>query len=322
MQRFQRVLVNLNNDESDQKLITYLKSFVEEANSIYVEFMHVVDGNDQPSLIENKHLRTSKSIDFIYTQLLALIEKNFEGIRSPQYKLTVVTGSPVWEILKASLYGNFDLIVIEKDDHNFLVSEKIARKSPCAVLLMSPTATPQYRKILVPVDFSELSIVCVEIATHLTMQRNINRVFLFHSVEGGVVRSIYSRTEPEIEKEFKKIAHEKMAVLKEDLSSNPVTYESYVDSDFASWKGISRFCDQLDPDLIILGSRGVGSKSHVLLGGTQNSSCGSAITLYFSTNQKGPERHFLNNSYPLKLNFSTLNEFFFIFFFSRIIILL
>lgn len=202
---------------------------------------------------------------------------------------TVRTGKVADEINEVARVRSAGLIAIATRGytgmkHAFLGSttERVVRSAPCPVLVVrenEPASakerarrgrTPlQFRKILVPVDFSENSRLGLEYALRFAAEFRASLV-IFHSVLAMpyVLGDEYiAREMPDLITNQQEYANEEMEKLRKKVSGKP----GDIETEIAFGSPVERITDYVakkDIDLIIISTHGRSGLQRVLIGST------------------------------------------------------
>ncbi len=127
------------------------------------------------------------------------------------------------------------------------------------------SAAPQYRRILVPLDHTELDQMAV---THATAMARIYgaKIYLLH-VEEGVTSQIYGGASSTAEVELGEQYLERIA---ESLRVQGFSVETTISHSTSPTKEIIRFAREMNPDLLIMGAHGHGGLKDLIFGNTIN----------------------------------------------------
>lgn len=123
-----------------------------------------------------------------------------------------------------------------------------------------------FRKILVPVDFSDHSARAVEVARELAKAFGAKLVLLHcYQVNPGAV-SPYGIVLPEgFDREVREAAARRLEEWRQEASADGLDVEARLSSTFPSM-GISDAASEEKVDLVVMGTRGLSGLKHVLLG--------------------------------------------------------
>jgi nucleotide-binding universal stress UspA family protein len=198
-------------------------------------------------------------------------------------------GRPFHEICDLARKSDIDLIVISTRGNTGLkhlilgsTAERVVRYSPCPVLVVrrraetkkgsreaGPPRTPAFRKIFVPIDFSECSMKGLAYAKTLA-QRFGSTLVLFHSVhvEYYVSNDEYARYDfPLLMQQCEGAAREQMSELVRKTDWEGIKVETELEIGHAG----ERICDcaqDRQADLIVTSTHGTIGLKHILVGST------------------------------------------------------
>jgi manganese transport protein len=127
------------------------------------------------------------------------------------------------------------------------------------------TAAPVYRRILVPLDHTDLDRLAVSHAVAMSHLYGA-KVYLLH-VEEGVTSQVYGQESSTAEVEAGEAYLENIA---ESLRKQGVTVETAISHSLSPKKEIVRYAHEIAPDLVIMGAHGHGGLKDLIFGNTIN----------------------------------------------------
>src|SRR5205809_1891580 len=193
-------------------------------------------------------------------------------------------GRPFEEICRLAQKIDIDLIVIATRGNTGLkhlvlgsTAERVVRYSPCPVLIVRGSDSKQksgqqlamFRKILVPVDFSDCSMKGLGYAKALAREFKA-KLILLHSIalEYYVASDEYARYDlPRLLDQIDKAAQQQMRDLVQYRNWNGIAVETSIQIGHAG-KQICTEASDRKADLIALSTHGRTGFKHVLLGST------------------------------------------------------
>lgn len=149
-------------------------------------------------------------------------------------------------------------------------AERIANRSSRAVLMVRQLPHEPYRRVLVPVDFSDWSRASIEIARQVAPEAAL---VLMHAVElpyegklrlAGVAHSVVQRYRDEAQAEAQRRLRDLAAET--GLAAGPVRMVTPSGAD--SWMLIVQQEQEHDCDLVVIGRQGRNALEELLLGST------------------------------------------------------
>jgi nucleotide-binding universal stress UspA family protein len=203
---------------------------------------------------------------------------NQYSIELPRENIHAVTGKPFDEICRLARDLNIDLIIIATRGNAGLkhlllgsTAEHVVRYSPCPVLVVRDSqrsrAVADFRKILVPTDFSECSMKGLAYAKAFAKQFK-SRLVLLNSAhfQYYVASDEYGRYDmPQLLKYAETSAREQMHGLVGKTDWNGLEVEMSLQSGHPG----QQICDcakDSDVDLIVTSTHGTTGFRHLLLG--------------------------------------------------------
>ncbi|HEX6019805.1 MAG TPA: universal stress protein [Burkholderiaceae bacterium] len=189
----------------------------------------------------------------------------------------LVAGHPVEAVTRQAEQLQADLLVTGTRGAGFLrgvvvgsTAERIAKRSRRPVLMVRQTAHEQYRRVLVPVDFSPWSAGAIDLAASAAPQGTL---VLMHAVvlpyEGklrlaGVADSVVARYREQAQREA--LQHLQQLVERSGLPAQRL-HTTVVDG-ADPWMLIAQQEQEHDCDLIVIGKHGRQVLEDLLLGST------------------------------------------------------
>lgn len=197
--------------------------------------------------------------------------------------IRAIKGRPFEEICRVAQEIDIDLIVIATRGNTGLrhfvigsTAERVVRYSHCPVLVVrgrdaqkKPAQVATFRKILVPVDFSDCSTKGLDQALALAGEFKA-KLILLHSValQYYVAADEYARYDlPLLLQQTGKVAKEQMRDLVQQTNWNGVEVETSIQIGHAGEQVCAEAGDR-KTDLIVISTHGRTGFEHVLLGST------------------------------------------------------
>ena len=223
----------------------------------------------------------------IKQQLRTAVEEQ-RNLFSPGTSVQCVVrqGSLIPELLRLLAQKSVDLFCLGRrpaKEHDLLSDAAMAlvHKATCSVLVVPSGTEPTYNRILVPVDFSDHSREALEVACALARARPGVSLLLLHvySVPQGWHKSPHS---------YEEFA----AIMRGHAERHGKEYLRTVDNRDIPWLmryewgeqvpwTILGVADEIDADLIVLGSHGRTRPAGVLLGHVADTVCRGQHALSF-----------------------------------------
>ena len=273
-----RVLTTTDFSEESRSGVRYAVGLSEKLGAA-VTMLHVIEPPSRLSGVESVILaREDTEVATLARKQLATLAKR-ESKSDMAITLTVRTGKAFNEIVGAAVEAEADLIVIATHgytgvEHALLGStaERVVRHAPCSVLSvptqMGKASTFRIKKILIPMDFSDLSKAAMPWATFLAEQFKAE-VVLLHVVEKFPIdylmgRELTSHTIVPLVKQAEADLERATADLAKafNLKMSAVVREGKPHVEICETAKV------LGADLIVLTTHGYTGLKHVWLGST------------------------------------------------------
>jgi nucleotide-binding universal stress UspA family protein len=277
-----RILVPIDFSPESIKTLRYTKRLAECFNA-KLHLVHVV--TPPPTLMPERRLGLPLNLtqDLAANATKRLRQTATEFSLSSRKGYTVRVGTVVDEISEVARTTRAELIAISTRGYTGLkraflgsTTESLVRNAPCPVLVVrekedtKPRKAPlRFRKILVPLDFSEASRLGLEYALSFAQEFDA-RLVLFHSVfvSGYVLATRYTANQmPALIGNQQDYAREEMEELREAISRKGGKVETKV-AIGAPVEQIGNYVRKAGVDLIITSTHGRSGLSRVFIGST------------------------------------------------------
>jgi nucleotide-binding universal stress UspA family protein len=272
-------------DLSDESLagVRYAVAFAEKLSAA-VALVHVIEPTSRMAGMEAVALARDDSelTALARAQLKALTERESEDDLSPTF--FVRTGTPFHEIATAARERTADLIVIATRGYTGAkrvllgsTAERVVRHAPCSVLTVPARTTPtrtgktppfKLKKILVPIDFSNISKNSLPLATFLAVRFDAELILL-HVVQKLPIDYLLGRElMNEMITPLMKQAEADLERMAGSLRKATGVNVSAVVRDGTPFEEICHAAETFGADLIVLTTHGYTGLKHVWLGST------------------------------------------------------
>lgn len=272
MYRYKNIMVSLGLDEHDEKLIRYAGFISRMAKSHEVSFVYVSDSFDIPDEIKRIYPEiVSPKGTAAENRMKDLVGQYFEGDDHTRIRFRALEGPQLGTLISCTREYDIDLLIVghqaDEPAANNSLSEKLARKAFCSVLIIPENARVNLDKILVAVDFSDQSRSALEVGCAFARAAGLDDIHILNTYR---IPKGYYKTGKSLE-EFDGImlenAKSKLRALLPRADLQSVGIKPYFKRTRNVVDGIRNFSDKLDADLIIVGSRGrSGDIAAILLG--------------------------------------------------------
>jgi len=233
-----------------------------------LQLLHVVD-DDRPAGVVERESRQALS-------LLQAMAVDMPGESGKEPMSIVKVGDPFQEIVQAATDNDADLIVMGSHRRRILrdifvgtTIERVMRTGHLPVLMVNTEPKGSYRRVVVATDMSEASANALSTARSLGLLEGayVSLVHAFEPLAKGMM--IYANIEREkIEEHVAREASEtrhKLAEFFKELQLGDLRYDLRL-VEGPTFRTIKEFVDKEQPDLLVIGTRGLSGVKRVLLG--------------------------------------------------------
>lgn len=262
-----KIIVCLDHTDMDQALIKNACSISKIAGTTQITFLNVIREFNMPEAVlkEFPHL-IDKALDERKEEINTLIEKYFKC--DVPTKIMVRQGGETKEILKAADEIKSDLIILgKKKVSDSVLSTRVARRSPCNLLIIPEGTELKFDKIFIPVDFSDYSSLSLKRTLMLT-EKLKSKIYLQNVYQVPSSYRYSGKTYQEFAEIMKGHASKDLEVLikkveKQDQELIPVCS---LDKDGKIVDLVIKEAKKKNVDLIVMGAKGRTTTSALFIG--------------------------------------------------------
>ena len=272
MYRYEKLMVAMNLDDHDVLLIKCAGFISRMARSSEVYFVHVSDTFKIPEEIKKLYPQIVTPMDQAARERMEQsVKSHFSGYEKTATRFEAFEGQVLGNLIKCSKKYDIDLVIaghyLDKAAKGSCLSEKLARKAFCSVMVVPENARIRFEEILVAVDFSENSLGALDVGTAFAKasgQGTINIINTYEVPEGYYKTG---KSFDEFAQIMEKNAEQRLENLldRADLKGIDTRPAFQLNSDVVD--GILKYADEMDAQLIVVGARGrSGDIAAILLG--------------------------------------------------------
>jgi len=272
MKFFSKAMIGLDLTEMDDILIKKTAVFIKFLGIEKCYFLHVAKNLEVPKEILDQYPNlvspTDESIELIVKNKL----KEFNFPEEIETEVFVEEGGhPLDTFLRWAKLKDVDLIIMGRKDNlvgNGVLADGVAKKAPCSILLVQELRPIKFpKKILIPTDFSTHNHIIYEFGEWISQKLDAELVPMHiyevphgYSKTGKTFEEFSEIMKENAQNDFKKFIHKynhpdlQCALVRAD-GKNPGTL-------------ILEYAQEIDADMILLGSRGRTTSAAILLGST------------------------------------------------------
>ncbi len=265
MYAIRKLLITLDMSAMDDSLIPYGFRVASLMDSEEVILMHVLtpkslskhgDGKAIEQIIQEK-INPHKSILLSHTKV----------------QIALPSGDPLTEMMTLSKKESIDMLVVGRKnivEGTGETSRKLARRALCSILRVPENASAEFKRILIPIDFSEYSVNAIERAIDFSKRMKGVEIICLNIFElpkgylssGKSVEEFAEIMETNARKRYKHF------MKQFDAQNVNIRAKFQLDRHGAKAKIISNIALVENANIIVMGSRGRTSMAAALLGST------------------------------------------------------
>lgn len=272
---FNRILVGLDISETDLSLIKYVSWLSKKIKPSHIYFIHVeknLESYEMASQLGHEDKKAFVPLDEKREkQMRTEVNNYFSKSENIQIDFEIVEGEPLHEILHWAMIKKADLIILGKKTKEKgigLITERLARKAPCSLMIIPEDSKEQLKQIHIPIDFSEHSNISVKTGIALATHSTSEQITCQHiyNVPLGYYKT--GKTFEEVAEIMKENAKKKFETFITNIDKNniPVVCEFTLEAEKDTVDCIIDFSKSIQSDLLIIGSKGRTNTSVMLLG--------------------------------------------------------
>ncbi len=261
MYAIQKLLISLDMSAMDDCLIPYSLKVASITEVEEVIFMHVL--KDKSSQAKKKKAAIEHKIESFTHSLHS----------NTKIRIELLKGDPLNEMMNLAKKEEIDLLVVGRKnivEGTGETSRKLSRRALCSILRVPENAKPEFKKILIPIDFSEYSQLALTRALEFAQkEKNVEIICLnIYELPKGYLQS--GKTLDEFAEIMEENAKKRYQYFIRDFETKGVHIKAkfQLDKNNVKAKIISNIALVEGADLIMMGSRGRTNMAAALLGST------------------------------------------------------
>lgn len=263
MYPIKKVLVGLDFSELDVTLVKFAAFIAKTSPTTDICFVNVIRYNKVPKDILEKfpELEKASSVDQI-NKMQEVVNQHLDPALNVNLKFITKQGQAAKKIFKVSKEEEIDLVVIGRKSTlkgSGVLSQRLARRIECSLLIVPEACEPKLQKVLVPSDFSDLSTIAMEEAIAISLRRNAQVEVICQNVYTVPVGYHYTgKTYDEFAKIMEKNAQSAFYqwINKIDTKGVKINAIYSLDSDEDPVEDIFQMAQETAVDSVIIGAKG------------------------------------------------------------------
>lgn len=273
MYQIKKLIVCLDQSALDATLVSFA-SFISKVNQTKkIYFTNVIRNLNIPKdvLEEFPHL-IDNMVEERKAQMKEVVEMNFDKNEDVEFSYVVKEGQLSKKILKLAHEKSADMILVGRKvtlPGTGVVSQRLARRASCSLLIIPENAQPKMERLLVPSDFSDYSKDAMEEAVMIVEKYGGNTEIVCQNVftvpsgyhfTGKSYQEFTAIMLMHAEINFKKFIRK---IDTKNIKINPVYTQ---DEDDDPVEDILSKAKEIDADAIIIGAKGRTAATALFIG--------------------------------------------------------
>lgn len=280
MNPIKNILVCLDITRTDEDLMTFAKFMLKnspEAEKVY--FINVLKHFHLPSEIKKDFPDLEGNlIESRTKKVKEIIDKEFEMESEIDKEIIVVTGSGLKTVLKAVDEKKIDLVVLgRKTDGSGtgVLTQRMTRRCPVTMIIIPEGSSKKIskesnRRILVPIDFSDYSMLAIKRAVDIAKNYKDTEIFCQHVYSVPTGYHYTGKSHDDFAKIMEQNARKRFRKFIEGCDCNGVKLsEIYtLDDNENIVEDMHNYAKEINATGIIFGSKGMTATTSFFLGST------------------------------------------------------
>ena len=249
--------MGLDGKSSDAIILQHISKIKDTFEIQKIYFVHIAEDLNPPKSSKLLYAEHLAPIDENIRKILIQdLEEEFKNLNDLEYEIIVKDGNPGEELIQLIEMKQIDLLVLGRKPKPGITyfSRQLASQAPCSVIFVPKSGHREYKKILVPMDFSSNAKQVLEKAISYQDEHESTEIIPvhFYSIPSG-----YSKTGKSYG-EYSEIMRKNAERKFKDLT--PITKGKKInlilDKKENLAKKIFNYSLRKGADLIMIGSRG------------------------------------------------------------------
>jgi nucleotide-binding universal stress UspA family protein len=281
-QKIKRVVVGLSNTYLDAEVIHYMNFIAHTTHVEHIFFVHIIDVRLPANILKQFPDLEKAALEERRKEIEAVVDKHIDkDLVTAEYSVEIEQSSNSLKGL-SRVVGKFDadLIVIGRvanKEKTSIITQRLARRAPCQLLIVPEGQADRIAEgkklstLLVPIDFSDYSSLALDRAIKFARRnKDLHEVeivcqYVFQLPSGY---HLSGKTEEEFAEIMCANAKEDYEEFVRDFDLTDINirmvYSRDVNGDLTS--DIRDLAEEIDADLVIIGSKGRTSTAALFLG--------------------------------------------------------
>ncbi len=267
-----RLAVGLDLTAMDETVIQFAEFVATRNKSVEVYFIHVVRHHKFPEEFKDEIPNVEdKVFDEKEKAMRDSVKKHWKENKDTKKIYLVKKGKIAKSLLKVMDANNIDLVIIGKSTSSKergLLAQKIARLANCQLLIVPEGCTPQFKKLLVPINHSDNDKIAVEKALDIARLSGPEAEIICQNIFSVPTGYHYTgKTFEEFTEVMKKNTQKKYNLLISHLDTKDVNIRPVysLDKNDDPIEAVYELALKEKPDTILLGAKGLSTTTALFL---------------------------------------------------------
>jgi len=294
MKRYQTIVVAAALDDRDATTLRHAARFAHAAESKAIYAAHIVPSFDLSEEVSEKQPELVVPVDEMIEEKLRATIEGYPDLFPAATSVHCVArqGSLVPELVRLAAQKSADIFCLGRrppQDQDLLSESamRLVRKLPCSVFVVPPGAQPHYERILVPVDFSDHSREALDVACAIAQSVPGASVTVQHTYEVPLGWHKSPHSYEEFAAIMKGHAERHWKELLPKVNFRGVPWSVRFDLGEKVPKTILAVADEIDANLVVMGSHGRTRPATFLLGHVADKVCARTARPVLCVKRKG-----------------------------------
>lgn len=272
MYRYKKIMVGLNLDDHDENLIQYAGILSKMAKSEEIHFVYISDTFDIPDEIKKIYPQMAAPVETaIEKRMKQIVEQHFTGHEDSKLIFRPLEGPQLGLLISYTKKHDVDLLIIGHQTgsgvSNNTLSEKLARKAFCSVMIVPRGLKALLGEILVAVDFSDHSLNALDVGSAFAKAAGLDHIHILNTYKVPTEHHRTGKTYEEFADIMLENAKSKLRASLSKVDLKSIGIKPYFKKSDDIVKGIQTFSVNMGAHLIVVGARGrTGDIAAILLG--------------------------------------------------------
>jgi nucleotide-binding universal stress UspA family protein len=277
MHPVKRLMVGIDQSPTDEILLRFCSGFAEQLDVDRIYLVHAAASLELPDPIMEKYPDLIAPVDEnIQYETTFLVDQYFSNALKSRTEILILEGNPLKTLLKEIVVKEIDILLMGKKSGSAssgFLARKMAQLANCSVTMINQDLSfsgerNQEKKVLIPVDFSEHSILALEMANLLYGKIGKLKLDLHHVYRVPAGYHYGGKSFDEFAEIMKENSREQMIQLLKNagINSSQISEIYTLDRDQNIPLIIADTIKRNHYDLVIMGSKGRTAAASLFLG--------------------------------------------------------